>query len=160
MSANLENDLMATLAGAAVVDACGGGKKIATAGGVDESNGRRWARGEAANPVNRVRQMIERATDPWAIASFLLAVAIRVELVRRGPLVEWKWRAEYIAALEAEAACDGTEDQTTQRMLLGTATLADQVTVDGKVTAAMLRRLALGHIGQTRGWSVAGVRAH
>lgn len=160
MSDHLEDDLLATLAGTSVVVACGGPKKVATAAGVDESNGRRWARGERANPVYRVRQMIEKATDPWTIVAYLVAIAVRAELKRSGGLVEWRWRAAYLDAIEAEASSDGHEDATTQRMLMGRAPIADQVAVDSRCASAILRRLALGIIGQQKNWSVAGVRAH
>lgn len=156
----LEDDLLATLAGAAVVDACGGGKKIACTVGVDESNGRRWARGEPANPVNRVRQMIEKATDPWAIVAFLVAIACRAMLRKEGPMMEWRWRSLYLDACKAEQPHDGAEDCVTQLLLVGQASVADQFHADTKVTAALLRRLALGFVGQQNGWSVVGVRAH
>lgn len=159
MADRLEDDLLASIAGAAVLESCGCPKRVASAGGVDESNGRRWARGEPQNPVNRVRRIIESAKDPWNLVAFFVAIAIRAEL-RRAPMPEWRWRAMYLDALEAEATHDGAEDHVTQRMLMGRASLADQVAIDGKVAASTLKRLALGIVGQQKGWSVNGPRAH
>lgn len=157
MSTRVEDDLMASIAGATVLAACGGPKRVASAAGVDESNGRRYGRGEPANPVNRVRQMIEKARDPWSICAYLVAVAIRAEL-SKAPMTEWRWRSLYVQALESEAIHDGPEDQTTQRLLMGTAGLSDMVNADTALIAPTMRRLALSIIGMQNGWSVNGAR--
>lgn len=157
MVSELENDLLATLAGAAVVEACGGGKKIASAGGVDESNGRRWARGERSNPVYRVRAMLEKAADPWAIIAYLVGCVCRVMLSKE-PMPEWRWRALYVEACNAEQPHDGAEDVVTVGLLTGTHSVADQAAADQRVIAATLRRLALGFMGMQRGYTLNGPR--
>ncbi len=158
MSDPMEDDLMATIAGASVLQACGGPKKVASAAGVDESNGRRYARGDKANPVYRTRVMIEAAQDPYSIVAYLIACAIRAELKRTGPMPEWRWRALYVEALEAEQKHDASEDVTSQKMLMGKASLADMIATDTAVVAPVMRRLALSIIGQQRGFSLNGPR--
>ena len=154
----IERDLLATLAGAAVVDACGGGKRIASAAGVDESNGWRWARGERSNPVYRVRAMLEKAADPFAIVAYLAACACRALLAK--PLPEWRWRTLYVEACHVEQPHDGHEDVVTVGLLTGKSSLADQLEADQRVISATMRRLALGFVGMQRGYTLAGPRGN
>lgn len=161
MAANeneLERDMIASLAGVVCVEACGGPQKIASAASVHPSNGRRWAKGERSNPVYRTLSFLERAADPWPLVALFAATAARVLLKAEGPLPEWKWRALYVEACRTEQPADGAEDEATVAMLTGKATVADQFAADRKVIAATMRRLALGYIGMTEGWSLSGPR--
>lgn len=161
MSANeseLTRDLMASLAGVAVSEACGGSKKIASAASIDPSNARRWARGERSNPTYRVISILEKAADPWPLVALFAATAARSLLRKDGPMPEWKWRQLYIEACQAECTPDGHEDTTMVAMLTGRATLADQCEADRKAVAATMRRLALGYIGMTEGYTLNGPR--
>lgn len=155
----LTKDMLASLAGVAVSEACGGPKKIASAASVDPSNGRRWARGERSNPVYRVLGILERAADPFPLVALFAAQAARALLRAEGPLPEWRWRALYVEACRSEAQPDGAEDEATVRLLTGAGTVADQFEADRKVMAATMRRLALGYIGMTEGYSLNGPRS-
>jgi hypothetical protein len=159
-ASSLEDDLMATLAGVEITAACGGGKKVAIAGGVDDRNGRRWASGERSNPLYRIRGVIEKAADPWRVVSWVAALAARAVLVKEGPLPEWRWRQLYVEAFHVEQPADGQEDVTSQLVLVGQASVADQYQADARCVSALLRRLALGLIGQQRGYTLAGPRPH
>jgi hypothetical protein len=154
----LTRDMMASLAGVAVVDACGGPKKIASAASVDPSNGRRWARGERSNPIYRAMSLLERAADPWPLVALFAATAARALLRKEGPMPEWKWRQLYVEACHAEGPPDGHEDTTTTALLTGKATVACQFDADRKVIAATMRRLALGYIGMVNKWTLNGPR--
>ena len=154
----LTRDLMASLAGVAVSEACGGSKKIASAASIDPSNARRWARGERSNPIYRTLSLLERAAEPWSLVALFAATAARAILRKEGTLPEWKWRQLYVDACNSEQPADGEEDITTVAMLTGKASVAHQFQADRKVIAATMRRLALGYIGMTEGWTLNGPR--
>jgi hypothetical protein len=82
----LTKDMLASLAGIAVSEACGGPKKIASAAQMDPSNGRRWARGERSNPIYRTLALIDRAADPWPLVALMAAKAART-LLKKGSAV-------------------------------------------------------------------------
>lgn len=153
------DDLLASLAGHSITDAFGGVKKAAMAAGVKPRSAQRWASGEN-NPLTRVRELVEKAENPWAIVAYLNSVAVLSELQREAPLTEWKWRALYIAACEAEQKPDGDEDCVTQKVMVGRANIADQMNADMDLLAPLARRLALAIIGARRGWSLNGPRAN
>ena len=147
-------DMIASLAGMAVSEACGGPKKIAAAASIHPSNASRWASGERSNPVYRCMSVLERAADPWPLVALFAATAARALLRKEGPLPEWKWRQLYREACRNEQGPDGHEDTTTVAMLTGKATVACQFDADRKVMAATMKRLALGHIGMLEGWTL------
>lgn len=155
----LMDDLLASLAGETITDAFAGTKKAAHAGGVQSRQARRWATGENS-PLTRVRELVEKADNPWAIVCYLNSVAVLVELQRSGPLTEWRWRSEYVKACEAEQPHDGNEDCVTQKVMVGHASVADQMNADMDLLAPLTRRLALSIIGSRRSWSLSGPRAH
>jgi hypothetical protein len=155
----LLDDLLASVAGHAIADAFAGTKKAALAAGVDTRTARRWRAGEN-NPVSRVCDLVEKADNPWTIVVHIASVAVLRELQKDGPLTEWKWRAELIAACEREQPADGHEDTVTQKVLVGHATLADHLGAVMALLAPTSRIAALLLIGQRKNWSVAGPRAH
>lgn len=157
-----EKDMIATLAGLALSEACGGtNKKIASAASVHPSNASRWANGERTNPIYRVLSLLEQpSTDPWPLVALFAAKAARKLLRDEGALPEWRWRQLYIEALRAEGGPDGNEDVVTVALLTGTASLKDQFAADQKVLAVTMRRVALAFIGITEGWELNQPKAH
>ena len=153
-----EKDMMSSLAGIVVSESCGGAKRIASIAGIHPSNARRWAAGERANPIYRVMSILDRAADPWPLVALFAAQAARALLKAEGPLPEWKWRQLYVEACRTEQAPDGAEDEATVKLLTGKASIADQFEADRKAIAATMRRLALGYIGMTEGWTLNGPR--
>jgi hypothetical protein len=158
-SSRVEEDIICTLAGVELTDACGGGKKVAYAGGVDQRTARRWVAGDPANPINRLRAILDRADDPWRVVSWCAAWATRVALRKEGPLTEERWRELYRECCMVEQPHDGDEDTTNVALLTGNASIADQFHADAKVVSVTLRRLALGFVGISKGWSL-NERAH
>lgn len=153
----LGEDVAATLAGVALSQACGGTGAIASAAGVEASNARRYANGEKANPAYRVRQILERAKDPFAVCAYFLACAVKGMLVK-DPMPEWRWRSLYMEAMRAEQHPDGHEDVVSTELLTGKSTLRAQYEADSRHVTALLRRMALGFIGQQMGYSLNGPR--
>lgn len=153
-------DMLASLAGVAVVEACGGPKRIASIAGIHPSNGSRWAAGDRANPVFRVLGMLDRAAHPFELVALFIAKAARRMIEDDALAVEWRWRAAYNEALRAEQAHDGREDEVTVALLTGHASVADQFAVDQKIIAALVRRVALGFIGMQYGFELNPPKAH
>lgn len=161
MSDELTNDWLASLAGIAVSEACGGTpKKIASVAGIHPSSASRWASGSRSNPSYRVLRTIEDAPDPWPLVALFAAKAAAQVLAKEGPLPEWRWRKLYVEACNAEAQPDGHEDVVTVGLLTGRATVADQFHADQKIMAATMRRLALGFVGLQNGWTLNGPRGN
>lgn len=156
----LTRDMLASLAGIAISESCGGSKAIASVASVDSSTARRWASGSRGNPAYRVMEQLERAKDPWPMVALFAAAASRAAMKASGPWPEWRWRAEYIAACRAEARPDGAEDEATVALLTGNGTVEQQCAADRKVIAATMKRLVLGYIGMQLGYSLNGPRAH
>lgn len=158
-SSRVEEDILGTLAGIELTGACGGGKKVAYAGGVDERTGRRWVAGDPANPINRLRGILDRAEDPWRVVSWAAAWATRVMLRREAPLTEAKWRELYRESCLAEQPHDSHEDVVNVQILTGAASIREQFHADCKTVAATLRRIALGFVGISKGYTL-NERAH
>lgn len=154
----LLDDLLASVAGKQMEKAFRGTKRAAYATGRTGRSAQRWVAGEH-NPLTRVRELVEKADDPWTILVYLNSVAVLAELQREAPLTEWKWRSMMIAACEEEQPHDGHEDTITQKLMVGHASVADQMNADMDLMAPLARRLALSIIGARMGWSLAGPRA-
>lgn len=153
----VDAEFFATVAGSELTAAIGGGKAVALACGVDQRTGRRWIAGDPANPLNKLVGAILEASNPWRIVS--LAAALATLTVIRKPLNEQSWRTAYLEACRVEQPIDGQEDVVTTELLTGRATLEQQRRADSAQVTALLRRIALGWIGQTCGYSLTE-RAH
>jgi hypothetical protein len=155
----VDEAFLATMAGIELTAACGGGAKVGLAGGVDERTGRRWISGDPANPLTKLGQIILRAVDPWRIVSWAASMATLAMVRKLGPLTEEKWRAAYLEACRTESHPDGHEDVVTTELLTGRASLEQQRRADSAHVTALLRRIALGWIGQQNKYSLVE-RAH
>lgn len=144
-------DLLASEAGAAIVEACGGPKGIAVAADVEERQGRRLAAGDPANPINRAADLIRRSPRRWQEIKHLIAVAILADLEEAGPVPEWKVRQLWKAADQDEAATDAAED-VTRGAFDYDGSLDRLYEADAKAAGTSLRRMALGLICRRFGW--------
>lgn len=149
------NDLLAEMAGRALIQACGGTGKIARAAGVEERSARRLRNGHRSNALYRSGEITTRADDPYAPGGYLIVKATLTVLRRSGPLTEARWRRLYRDACRVEQDADGREDVATQAVHLGAGTLEDAWAADCAVLSPLLRRMALTLVGMRMGWTYA-----
>lgn len=144
--------MLATLAGAAVTDACGGPKGIALAADIGERHARRWAAGERSSAVYRAATLIRNARRRrWELVRYFAAVAVQADLQEAAPLSEGRVKQLWAEVDRAEAANDAAED--VERVGFDyTGDLEALYEADARTIAPTLKRMALNILSQRMGW--------